>query len=494
MALVEDAFFLDPNFQGSLQKQIQQIVASAILAGRLNPGEKLPSSRKLATHLGISRITVTLAYTELISDDYITSVGRSGFYVSETAPVAPLQPLPGAMVEDKVDWTQVVQQDFTGGKFVHKPQNWRDYPYPFIHGQPDATLFNQSSWRLCALQALGKKEFDSLTSDYAERDDPELINFIARNSLPRRGILAKPEQILVTLGAQNALWMAAQILLNANRSAAFEDPGYYSMREILRYIGCTQYPIEIDEDGLPPDRLPDNFDVLFTTPSHQCPTTTTMPMARRHELLRLAREKNFIIVEDDYEFEMSFLKAPSPALKSLDEDGRVIYTGSFSKSLFPGLRLGYMVASEPFIRQARALRSAVLRHPPGHIQRTTAYFLGLGHYDAMIKRMRNVFHKRRNVMDEALKGTSMVIAGSAAFGASSFWVEAPLGIDTEVLAETLKAQGVLIEAGAPFFESADAPTNFFRLAYSSIPSEKIPEGIRRIDQAIVEMQTGYNST
>ena len=494
MALVEDAFFLDPNFQGSLQKQIQQIVASASLAGRLHPGEKLPSSRKLAIHLGISRITVTLAYNELISDDYITSASRSGFYVSETAPVAPLQPLPGAMVEDKVDWEQAVQQDFTGGKFVHKPQNWRDYPYPFIHGQPDSTLFNQSSWRLCALQALGKKEFDSLTSDYAERDDPELINFIARNTLPRRGILAKPEQILVTLGAQNALWMAAQILLNADRGAAFEDPGYYSLREILRYIGCNQYPIEIDEDGLPPDRLPDNFDVLFTTPSHQCPTTTTMPMARRHELLRLAREKNFIIVEDDYEFEMSFLKAPSPALKSLEEDGRVHYTGSFSKSLFPGLRLGYRVASEPFVRQARALRSAVLRHPPGHIQRTTAYFLGLGHYDAMIKRMRNVFQQRRTVMDEALKGTSMVIAGSAAFGASSFWVEAPASIDTEVLAETLKAQGVLIEAGAPFFESADAPKNFFRLAYSSIPSEKIPEGIRRIDQAIVEMQTGYKST
>lgn len=494
MPLVEDAFFLDPNFQGSLQKQIQQIVASAILAGRLHAGEKLPSSRKLAAHLGISRITVTLAYNELVSDDYITASNRSGFFVSETAPTVPLQPIRGAMVADKVDWTRAVQQDFTGGKRVHKPENWRGYPYPFVFGQPDHTLFNQAGWRLCALQALGKKEFDSLTSDYAERDDPELINFIARNSLPRRGILANPEQILVTVGAQNALWMVAQILLNQNRAAAYEDPGYYSLRDILRYTGCKQYPVKIDEDGLPPDRLPENFDVLFTTPSHQCPTATTMPMARRHELLRLAREKDFIIVEDDYEFEMSFLKSPSPALKSLDEDGRVIYTGSFSKSLFPGLRLGYLVASEPFIRQARALRTAVLRHPPGHIQRTTAYFLGLGHYDAMIKRMRRAFQERRTVMDEALKGTSMVIAGSASFGASGFWVEAPRGIDTEILAENLKEQGVLIEAGAPFFEGTDTPKNFIRLAYSSISSKKIPEGIRRIEQAISEMQTGYNST
>ena len=154
------------------------------------------------------------------------------------------------------------------------------------------------------------------------------------------------------------------------------------------------------------------------------------------------------------------------SLKSLDQGGNVIYVGSFSKSLFPGLRLGYLVASETYVREARALRAAMLRHPPGHIQRTTAYFLGLGHYDAMIKRMRTVFHERRKVMDNALKGTSMEIAGSASFGASSYWVEAPLGIDTEILAENLKQNGVLIEPGAPFFADSDAPKNFFRLAYS----------------------------
>ena len=487
MPLVEDTFFLDPNFQGSLQSQIQQIVASAILSGRFQAGEKLPSSRKLAAHLGISRITVTLAYNELVADDYISSATRSGYYVSETAPMVPLEAIKGEMVEDKVDWLQAVQRDFTGGKTVKKARDWRKYPYPFISGQPDPMLFNQASWRLCALQALGKKEFDSLTSDYAEHDDPELINFIARHTLPRRGILARPEQILVTVGAQNALWMVAQILLGEGTAAAYENPGYYSLRQILRHSGCVRYPVAIDDDGLPPDSLPEDFDVLFTTPSHQCPTTATMPMRRRHELLKLAGEKGFLIVEDDYEFEMSFLKAPSPALKSLDKDGRVIYVGSFSKSLFPGLRLGYIVGSEPFIEQARALRSAVLRHPPGHIQRTTAYFLGLGHYDAMIKKTRNVFHKRRQVMEDALRTTDLKIAGGASFGGSGFWVEAPMGVDTEALSSYLLSKGVIIEAGGPFFEGEDAPTNFFRLAYSSIPSEKIPEGIARIQQALGEI-------
>jgi len=184
---------------------------------------------------------------------------------------------------------------------------------------------------------------------------------------------------------------------------------------------------------------------------------------------------------------MSFLAAPSPALKSLDREGRVIYVGSFSKSLFPGLRLGYLVGSEPFIREARALRHAMLRHPPGHIQRTTAYFLARGHYDAMIRQMRNAYERRRAVMQEALEGTPIEIAGSAGFGGSSFWVRAPGGIDTAALATRLRARGVLIEPGNPFFAGQDSPDNCFRLAYSSIPASRIPEGVARIAREIEAM-------
>ncbi len=484
MPLVEDTFFLDPNFQGSLQSQIRQIVASAVLSGRLKAGEKLPSSRGLAEHLGISRITVTLAYHELVADDFITSKGRSGYFVSETAPTAMNYPLDGQDYQDTVDWDAKFQRRFTGGKTIEKVMNWQSYEYPFMWGQPDPHLFNQAHWRLCALQALGKREFDSLTSDYAGHDDPELINFIANHTLPRRGILAKPEQILVTVGAQNAMWMAAQILLDENSTASFEDPGYHGIREVIRHTGCKHDPVQIDDDGLPPDLLSPQTDVVFTTPSHQCPTTTTMPMERRYELLRLAKEHDFLIVEDDYEFEMSFLKAPFPALKSLDKDGRVIYVGSFSKSLFPGLRLGYLVGSEKFIEQARAMRLASMRHPPGLMQRTTAYFLGLGHYDAMIKRMRVAFEKRRKVTIEALAKTELKVAGSAFFGGSGFWVEAPEHIDSRLLAKKLTNDGVLIEPGSAFFYRDGAPVNFFRLAYSSIAQEKIPEGIARIARAI----------
>src|SRR5690606_40594785 len=144
-------------------------------------------------------------------------------------------------------------------------------------------------------------------------------------------------------------------------------------------------------------------------------------------LLEAAAERDFLIVEDDYEFEMSFLQPPTPALKSLDQYGRVLYVGSFSKSLFPGLRLGYLVAPAPVIREARALRALMLRHPPGHLQRTVSYFMALGHYDAVIRRMRIEYQKRHEVMATALIREGMKIAGASDFGGTAFWIEGPEG-------------------------------------------------------------------
>ncbi|MCH2067768.1 PLP-dependent aminotransferase family protein [Shimia sp.] len=483
MAISVETFFLAPGFQGTLQAQIQQLIAEGILSGRFRRGEKLPSSRKLATHLGVSRITVTLAYTELLANDYLTSRGRSGYYVSENAPVPPSFDPPKPR-EDRIDWTRALGRRFTGGDTPDKPKDWANYRYPFVYGQTDPSLFDHANWRLCALQALGQKDFTALTSDYYDQDDPELVEFIARNTLPRRGIIARPEEILITLGAQNALWIAAQVLLTQRRMAAIENPCYHALRDILNQSRCHVDAINVDRDGLNPDLIPSEADVIFTTPSHQCPTTATMPMARRHALLERARDIDALVVEDDYEFEMSFLDAPSPALKSLDTEGRVIYVGSFSKSLFPGLRLGYLVGSEAFIREARALRASVIRHPPGHIQRTAAYFLSLGHYDALIRRIREALKARRAVMQDAIDQSGLTVAGKGAFGGSSFWMQANPDVDTEILAEILKSEGVLIEPGHSFFTGETPPKNFYRLGYSSIPSERIPEGVARIARAL----------
>ena len=463
--------------------QLRQTVAASILSGRLRVGDRMPSSRKLAAHLKISRITVTLAYQELVADGYLASRDRSGYFVAETAPVAQIEPTPKAP-SAVVNWDEHLTQNFSQTRSHYKTTNWRDFEFPFIYGQADPSIFNHSAWRACAHRALGKRDFDVLAGDYVEADDPELVDFIARQTLPRRGIAAHPEEILITLGAQNALWIVAQLLLKPGVKVAIENPGYPGLRGILEQTGCDVSPIDVDEDGLPPDQLDPDTNVVFATPSHHAPTTVTMPMERRRNLLEKAEQENMIVVEDDYEFEMSFLRPPRPALRSIDTTGRVIYVGSFSKSIFPGLRLGYLVGPAPFIREARALRATVLRHPPGHIQRTTAYFLGLGHYDALIRKMRNTFQERRETMSQNIEKLGLDARHASVYGGTSFWMKAPERVDTAELAERLRAQSVIIEAGAAFFDPKAPENTWYRLAYSSISSEKIPKGLERIAQAI----------
>jgi len=481
MLIPVETFFLAPAAAGTLQQRIRQMVADGILTGRFRPGDKLPSTRGLAAHLAVSRITVTLAYADLVSSDYLSPSGRSGYFVSETAP-SPPKFAPAPPPHEAVDYAALNAGRFANLAPVPKPADWRDYPYPFIYGQPDASLFDHQNWRACALRALGKRDFAAMTTDYIDADDPLLIEGLIRTLLPRRGIEAQPDQVLLTLGAQNGLWLAAQVLLAPGRRAVIENPCYPGLRQVLGLTRAQVAPVDVDAHGLPPDALPAT-DVVFTTASHHCPTNATMPLDRRMAFLKAASDGNFVIVEDDYEFEMSFLKSVSPSLKSLDTEGRVIHAGSFSKSLFPGLRLGYLVGPASFIRQARALRTAVLRHPPGHIQRTTAYFLSLGHYDTLINRMQAAYRRRRLVMEDAIAEAGLTVAGRGAFGGSSFWMEAPAGTGTVALAASLRAHGVLIEPGRPFY-GAQGPNRFYRLAYSSITPAKIPEGIARIGRAL----------
>lgn len=483
MVVPVDTFYLDPDVPGTLQARIQELIAGAILSGRLRRGDKLPSSRRMAAHLGVSRITVTLAYNELLSNDYLESRDRSGYFVSPGAPEPPAFPRqpPG---QDAIDWTRILGRRPGGQHTIRKPQDWSHYRYPFIYGQTDPSLFDHANWRQCGLRALGQKDFQALTSDHYDHDDPKLIEYIMRHTLPRRGINASPDQILLTMGAQNALWLTAQVLLTQRRTAVVENPSYHALHEILQQTRCHIAPVAVDHDGLPPGQLPDSADVIFTTPSHQSPTNATMPLVRRKALLARAREMDALIVEDDYEFEISFLAPPSPSLKSLDTDGRVIYVGSFSKSIFPGLRLGYLVGSAPLIEEIRRLRTNVLRHPPGLIQRTTAYFLLLGHYDAQIRRIGQVYARRRQVMETALAEHGLAVAGRGVFGGSSFWMRAPDPVDTEALDRALRSRGVLIEPGRAFFFADRQPQNFYRLAYSSIPAERIPAGIALIAETM----------
>ncbi len=485
---MKDALFHLDAIEGvGLQAQVREMLVSVILSRRLQPGEAVPSSRAMAEQLSVSRNTITLAYQTLVADGYLESRDRSGYYIGADAPVSdyatgkPRQPadkrtLPPPPAGNDMAWETRFRRSFSALDRVAKPLNWREYAYPFVYGQADPALFNHSDWRDCARQALGLRNFESMAGDKGEADDPLLVDYIRARTLPRRGVMAGNEQILVTMGAQNALFLLAELFCTRGVRVAIEDPCYPDIRNTLQRLDAEVVLIPVDDNGMVVDDRLNDVDVVFVTPSHQAPTTATMPLERRRELLASAEKNDFIIIEDDYDFEMGFLQKPAPALKSLDKSDRVIYVGSFSKSLFPGLRLGYVVAPEPVIAEARALRFLMLRHPPGYAQRTAAYFLAMGHHDTLIKRLRNAFAQRRTAMEEALESQGFDKAHAPQFGGASFWTEAPEGVDTSLLADRLRKRGVLIEPGAPFFAGRRS-SRHMRLGYSSINSEKIATGI-----------------
>lgn len=430
-------------------------------------------------------MTVTLAYSELVAQGYLETQSRSGYVVAAADIVANLAPTEERELEaGALDWRAFLGSSLSKRRRLVKPHDWRKLPYPFVYGQMDETLFNLSAWRDCVRQAMGKLDFIDMAGDMADSDDPLLVSFIKSRSLPRRGITAETDEILITVGAQHGLWLATELLTRSPLKAVCENPGYPDTLQALQWCGADVTTVDVDHQGLPPENIPKGTKAVFITPSHHAPTGVTMPTSRKQKLLADADRDDFVIIEDDYEFEMSFLEPASPAIKSYDRNGRVIYVGSFSKAMFPGLRLGYLVGPREFIAEAREVRSMMLRHPPGHQQRTAAYFLAQGHYDLLIRNMRRKFTRRRATMEQALAKTDLQVSGAAKFGGSSLWIRCSDGIDTSELAKELLQDGVMIEPGAAFFDNTDGPTEFFRLGYTSIPEKRIQKGIELIAERV----------
>lgn len=466
----------------SLQTQIREALVSAILDRNLDQSEPIPSTRRMAKSLGVSRNTVVLAYQGLLDDGYLMARERSGYYVADKALAGgpanqtPVKPRPVA--QSTVSWKDRFKHQPTTQKIWVKPLDWQTLPYPFIYGQVDHNLFPLAEWRECNRQALGKKWLGAWTNDTWSFDDPLLVEQIRRRILPRRGIMANDDEILVTLGAQNALFILGELLVDEATRVGMEEPGFPDVRNIFALHTHAITPLKVDDQGLTLSPELDKLDIVFTTPSHQFPTTVTMPLERRMALLAKARAKDFVIIEDDYEFETNFVNEPCPALKSLDDDGRVIYVGSLSKTTFPGLRLGFMVGPKKLIAEARALRRLMVRHPPNNNQRTAALFLSLGHHDTLIRRLHKAYRERWEIMGKALAEHMPQSARSPTFGGTAFWVKGPERIDSEALAQEALRKGIFIEPMGLTFAASNQPRNFFRLAFSSIAGEKIEPGIK----------------
>ncbi len=473
----------------SYQRQLREMVVSAILDDKLPLDVPLPSSRELARHLGIARNTVVLAYQQLIDEGYLVARERSGYYIDKTMLEGRVrvEPLRFDREATPPDWQQHIKFHPSRQRNIVKPVDWKKYPYPFLFGQLDPDLFPVADWRECCRQALSVSDIQDVTPDRVDADDPLLIEQIQARILPRRGVWAARDEILITMGAQQALYILADLLLEKGSRIGIENPGYPDARNIFALKSPEVTPLEVDDRGVVPSAAMNGCEFVYVTPSHQSPTTVTMPLERREQLLQQAEAQDFLIIEDDYESEINFVGEPTPALKSLDANGRVIYVGSLSKTLAPGLRLGYMVGAKALIEEARALRRLMVRHPPANNQRIVALFLSMGHHDSLIHRLSETYEERWQVMGEALQRHLPESSRIPSFGGTSYWVEGPPGLDARRLKERARAEGILIEPGDICFMQADPPQNFLRLGYSSIACRRIEPGIGKLARLIHDM-------
>ena len=483
-------FRIDHGLSLSLQEQIRRRVMEAIAADIFPAGRKLPSSRKLASELGVSRNTVFLAYQQLIAEGHLEARQRSGIYVAEAT--APDRRMPFIAGPEGAGETAAAARFLRGTRpptHGYKcPPDWQKYPFPFIEGRYDRTLFPIAEWRESSRLALAVNEVEEWSLDNGDVDDPALIEEIRTKLLPRRGIRARPDELLITVGEQQAFFLVAQLFANSRTRVALEEPGLPDLREMFTMHGAQLHHQPVDDEGLiVDDRLPGN-DIVYVSPSRQRPTGVTMSMRRREALLAMAAERDFLILEDDFECEMNYLGDALPALRSLDQDGRVIYIASLSKVLAPGVRLGFMVAPARIINEARRLRDLTTRRPSPNNQRAAAFFLSLGHYDAMLRRLRRVSEERLIALQNALNHyRPSSIAVAPVEGGTTYWVRGPANLDARVLVHAAKARGILIEPADDWFALPDGAKNMFRLGVTGLPASEIRAGIEALSQVMLEL-------
>jgi GntR family transcriptional regulator / MocR family aminotransferase len=483
-AIWSGLFRLSPDSGQTLQAQIRQAIVAAILDRQIAASMPLPSCRVLADRLGVARGTVVLAFQQLVDQGFLIARERRGHFVNPEVLASPPVPAPqGERGAPGIDWKTRRRIAATDLPEPTKQDNWIKAPYPFVYGQFDPALFPTAEWRECNRMALAVLEIRDWAGDRIDQDDPLLIEQIQARLLPRRGIFANPDEIIITLGAQNAIYLLSRLLMGAGTRVAMEEPGYPEARHVFRLSGADVMPVPVDTDGLDIGAIPRDANFVFVTPNHHCPTMAAMSEERRQALLVDAETNDRVIIEDGYDSQLVD-EAPQQALKSIDRSGRVIYVGSLSKTLAPGLRLGFIVAPAPLVAELRALRRFMLRHPPTNNQRAVALFLSLGHHEALVRRLSSAFRERREKLISQLRLHLPEWRITHTAGGTSVWLEGPRGSDARAIVEAAAARGVVIQAGDRYFDRPERKTHFLRLGISSIQQHHIEPGIRELSAAM----------
>jgi len=473
----------------NLQDQIRQRIVERVAVGSLAPTQKLPSTRALARQLKVSRNTVAAAYQRLVADGHLEARPRSGIYVSNARYAASRRDELRAAGEPTPIEPPVWERQLGGSRQIEAlmsvPPDWQQFPFPFVGSQLDLSLFPVAEWREASRVMLSLPEIGDWAVDAANADDGKLLQEIRSKVLPRRGIHARPDEVLVTAGGQQALHLTVELLVEPGTTVAVEEPGNPELVALLRRRRARLVFQPVDHDGMVVDGRLTGCDVVYVSPGHQRPTGVALSPARRAALMSMAAERDFIVVEDDFESEAGDLEAMPPALRAGAAGQRVAYVATLLQSLSPALRLGVLVASPSLIRAARALRRITTRHPPLSVQRIAAHLLALGHYDTIMARVGAAFRQRLLALRDALNHYLVhLIDIPPVLSGTTFWVTGPEQLDVQRLKAAAESRGILIQPASHFYSSDAAPRNVFRLSVSGIPEERIRPGIEALGRAI----------
>ncbi len=479
---------IDHQDSRPLHRQISDGFRLAILRANLSAGQQVPSSRQLASELGISRIPVLTAYSQLLAEDYFETRTGSGTFVSRSLAVrrsAVAQPTNG-----------------NGGHSGSRPISARAQSLAKMDS--GLWVFGWGAFGVgqVALDHFPFATWSRLISRHSQRvhakalhftdpmGSPEFRKEIATYLRTSRAVNCDPEQILIVSGSQQAIELTTRVLADPGSHVWIEEPGYWSVRRVLLMACCSPVPVPVDHEGINVGegaRLCRNARAAFVTPSHQFPLGATMSATRRIQLLEWAEEAGAWIVEDDYDSEYRYEAMPIASLQGLDRNSRVIYIGTFSKTLFPSLRVGYIVVPHDLIKQFVAVRLASDLFPPHLYQAALADFMAQGHFARHIRRTRQLYRERRSVLVECLQqefGPSLEILGAEA-GLHLVIKLPPEICDVELAERAAREKLWLWPLSRTYF---GPPTQGIILGFGSTPDRLIPDAVHRLKMLISELQ------
>jgi len=464
--------FLDRDSSVALQTQLTSQLKELIQCGQLTAGESLPSSRNLAADLRISRNTVVYTYERLISEGYLHSSMRSRVYVAETAPEL-----------HRAARGATRKRQNVRSPFPIPRSGDSNAPIPFRPCQPDVQLFPLDMWNRLRGRALRSTDRNLLhynsTATLGLRELRENLAVYLRES---RGVRCEWWQVAITTGSQQALYLLAQLLIRPGDRVYTENPGYQGAVKAWRTVGAQIGYMEVDREGaVLPKFATDQPKLIYVTPSRQFPAGVSLSLPRRLALVNGAADSGCWIIEDDYDSEFRYQAPPLPSLQSLDTSGRVIYTGTFSKLLFPALRLGYAVLPVSLVERFQVLKSIVDDHGPIIDQATLAAFLDTGAFYAHIRRCRRAYAERQSEFLRGIQKGSLPLEFRYCDGGMNLTGYLPHGVDDRRASEQLRVCGLDVPALTSY--AAGDPKEIepgLVFGFTAFNVERIRSGIEKV--------------